>query len=229
MNTFPTDKHIATVSSFDELVSTPFRGEINAICWERKLVGDFKEIVDKIECLEDITVVDEEDLLGLNLSEQGKLARDILLNDMKLLADHGAAPVLNVIKCYERDDAVFPTDVYSFHVDRSPIPSHTFLCTYSGVSSEIIANEQAIQKIVIPEIRHELRVSFEGREADFEDYLIENFYDLHYQALPNAEPYILGIGHLWRLAIDHPEQQVQPCLHRAPNENPGEYRLLLIC
>lgn len=229
MNTFPTDKHIAPVSSFDELVSTPFRGEINAICWERKLVGDFKEIVDKLECLENITVVDEEDLLGLNLSEQGKLAREILLNDMKLLTEHGAAPVLNLIKCYERDDAVFPTDVYSFHVDRSPIPSDTFLCTYSGASSEIIANEQAIQKILIPAIQQELRNSFEGREADFEGYLIENFYDLHYQALPNAEPHILGLGHLWRLAIDHPEQQVLPCLHRAPKENPGEYRFLLIC
>jgi hypothetical protein len=229
MNTFPTDKHIATVSSFDELVSTPFRGEINAICWERKLVGDFKEIVDKLECLENITVVDEEDLLGLDLSEEGKLARDILLNDLKLLADHGAAPVLNLIKCYERDDDFFPTDVYSFHVDRSPIPSDTFLCTYSGATSEIISNDQAIQKILIPAIRQELRKSFEGREKDFDDYLMENYYDLHYQALPDAEPHALGLGHLWRLAVDHPDQQVLPCLHRAPNEIPGEYRLLLIC
>ena len=229
MKTSPTDKHIATVSNFEDLVNTPFRGEINALCWERMLVGDFKEIVDKLECLENITVVDEEDLLDLDLSEQGKLAREILINDMNLLTDHGAAPVLNVIKCYERDDDFFPTDVYSYHVDRSPIPSDTFLCTYAGASSDFVANEQAVQKILIPEIRQELRNRFDGREENFEDFLIENFYDLHYQALPDAEPHVLGLGHLWRLAIDHPEQQVPPCLHRAPNENPGEYRLLLIC
>jgi hypothetical protein len=119
--------------------------------------------------------------------------------------------------------------VYSFHVDRSPIPSDTFLCTYSGATSEIISNDQAIQKILIPAIRQELRKSFEGREKDFDDYLLENYYDLHYQTLPDAEPHALGLGHLWRLAVDHPEQQVLPCLHRAPNEIPGEYRLLLIC
>jgi hypothetical protein len=229
MNTFPTDKHIQRVTTFEDLVNTKFKGEINALCWERNLAGDFKEIIDKLECFEDITVVKQKDLLALSLSEQGTFARDILLKDMKLLADQGAAPSLNVIKCYERDEAVFPTDVYSFHVDRSPIPSDTFLCTYSGATSEIISNDQAIQKILIPAIRQELRKSFEGREKDFDDYLLENYYDLHYQTLPDAEPHALGLGHLWRLAVDHPEQQVLPCLHRAPNEIPGEYRLLLIC
>ena len=29
--------------------------------------------------------------------------------------------------------------------------------------------------------------------------------------------------------IDHPEQKVLPCVHRAPKENKDEYRLLLIC
>ena len=229
MNTFPTDKHIQRVTTFEDLVNTKFKGEINALCWERNLAGDFKEIIDKLECFEDITVVKQKDLLALSLSEQGTFARDILLKDMKLLADQGAAPSLNVLKCYERDEAVFPTDVYSFHVDRSPIPSDTFLCTYSGATSEIISNDQAIQKILIPAIRQELRKSFEGREKDFDDYLLENYYDLHYQTLPDAEPHALGLGHLWRLAVDHPEQQVLPCLHRAPNEIPGEYRLLLIC
>jgi hypothetical protein len=31
------------------------------------------------------------------------------------------------------------------------------------------------------------------------------------------------------LAVDHPTQQVLPCVHRAPIEIDGEYRLLLIC
>lgn len=66
--------------------------------------------------------------MGTSLSEAGKLAREILLDDWKLLKDHGgASPSLNIIRCYERDDACpfFPTDVYSFHVDRflyPPIP-----------------------------------------------------------------------------------------------------------
>jgi hypothetical protein len=57
----------------------------------------------------------------------------------------------------------------------------------------------------------------------------EYFFDLHYQPKPNAKPVNLGLGHLWRLAVDHPTQQVLPCVHRAPVEKDGEYRLLLIC
>jgi hypothetical protein len=134
-----------------------------------------------------------------------------------------------VIKYYERDeaDSFFPTDVYSFHVDRSPIPSATFLCTYYGEPSEILPNAQAIQKIHVPEIREELKKQFDGPEADFETYLSENFYDLHYQSKSDSLPISLGIGHLWRLAIDHPESKVPPCVHRAPKEKTS--RLLLIC
>lgn len=223
------EHHIHRVTNFQDLVNTPFHDEINAICWSRELVGDFSEIVKKIETNENITAFGEEELLELQLTEQGQLAREILLNDWKLLADYGADPLLNVIKYYERDeaDSFFPTDVYSFHVDRSPIPSATFLCTYYGEPSEILPNAQAIQKIHVPEILEELKKLFNGPAGDFETYLIENFYDLHYQAKDDATPIGLGTGHLWRLAIDHPESKVPPCVHRAPKEITS--RLLLIC
>ena len=96
------------------------------------------------------------------------------------------------------------------------------------MASDIISNDQAEQKILIPEIRKKLQELHEGPTEDFEDFLKENYFDLHYQAKPNASPVNLGTGHLWRLAVDHPEQQVLACIHRAPREN-GEYRLLLIC
>ena len=67
----------------------------------------------------------------------------------------GAAPVLNLINAYptEDEDTFFSTDVYSFHVDSSPVASDTFLCTYYGACSEILPNKDAIQKILIPDIR----------------------------------------------------------------------------
>ena len=220
---------ILRVSQFQDLISTPFEGEINAICWSRNLEGDFKEIVSKVEQNENITVVGEEELRGLHLSEQGNLAREIILNDLRLLTDYGADPVLNVLKCYERDEnySLFPTDVYSFHVDRSPIPTDTFLCTYFGAMSEILPNSQVTQNILVPEIREELRKLFDGTEEGFKEFLTENFYDLHYQAKPDAQPISLGQGHIWRIAIDHPKRKVPPCVHRAPKENSP--RLLLIC
>lgn len=225
------EDQIQCVTNFQDLVSTPFHGKMNALCWTRELVGDFAEIVEKITLDGNITTIEPEDLLELELSEEGQLAREILLNDLKLLTAHGALPTLNVIKYYERDDAYpfFPTDVYSFHVDRSPIPTDTFLCTYHGESSDILPNSQGKQKILIPEIRAELKKLYHGAEEDFEAFLSENFFDLHYQAEPGAHPINLGLGHLWRLAIDHPESQVPPCLHRAPKEKAGEKRLLLIC
>lgn len=222
---------ILEVSNFNELVATPFEGAINAIYWTRTLQGDFKEIVDKASTNENITVLDPTDLASLELSEQGQLARAVLLADFDLLKAHGAQPTLNIIRHYERDDAnpFFPTDVYSFHADRSPVPTDTFLCTYYGASSDIVPNAQATQKIGVPGIRDELKKLYNGPVEGFEDFLKEHFFDLHYMAAPGAGIVNLGIGNLWRLAIDHPESKVLPCIHRAPVERDGESRLLMIC
>lgn len=101
---------------------------MNALCWNRSLDGDFKEIVVQLQLEENITEVSPEDLLSLQLSEQGSAARDIILNDLQLLTDFGASPSLNLLKCYERDDEFdfISTDVYSWHVDRSPVGTDTF-------------------------------------------------------------------------------------------------------
>src|SRR6202000_711581 len=116
------EKQIRYGTNFRDLVSTPFSGETNAICWTRKLTGDFSGFIKGVELRGNITAIELEELRELKLSEQGQLAREILLNDLELLRDHGASPVLNLINHYDRDEThlFLPTDVYSFHVDRSP-------------------------------------------------------------------------------------------------------------
>jgi hypothetical protein len=231
-NDLPEAEHqIYRVTNFQGFVSTPFSGTVNAICWTRKLTGDFSEIVKKITLNENITILDEKDLHELELSEQGALAREMLLNDLKALKSIGASPVLNLIRCYDRDDThpFFPTDVYSFHVDRSPVPTETLLCTYYGEPSEILPDSQAEQKVLVPEIRNELKKLHNGPDEEFESFLSEHFFDLHYRAKPGANPVGLGLGHMWKLAVDHPGSKVLPCVHRAPAEKPGQPRLLLIC
>ncbi|TDP03155.1 DUF1826 domain-containing protein [Flavobacterium sp. 245] len=230
-NTFSNNSQIGVAATFSDLVTTNFKGEMNALCWYRDLDGDFNEIVAKLSLKENITEVYPEDLSELQLSEKGNIAREIILNDLQSLTDFGASPSLNLLKCYERDDEFdfISTDVYSFHVDRSPIATDTFLCTYHGAASDIVSNSQAKQKILIPEIRTKLKELYNGTEEEFESFLKENYFDLHYQVQADAKPINLGVGHLWRLAVDHPKQQVLPCIHRAPIENEGEYRLLLIC
>lgn len=227
----PLKNQIQKVSSFEALVATPFLGAMNAICWNRKLEGDFAEIVDKIEIIENLEEIDLNELRNLKLSQQGNLAREILLNDYESLKKFGASPSLNIIEYYERDDIFpfFPTDVYSFHVDRSPIPTATFLCTYFGAASELVSNFEAEQKVHVPEIRSEIQKLYDGNETNFDAFLAENFFDLHYQANPAAQIINLGIGNLWRLAVDHPDSPCLPCIHRAPKEKIGEKRLLLIC
>lgn len=229
--TFSGNHQIGVVGSFSELVTIEYQGAMNAICWDRSLDGDFKEIVSKLQLRENVTEVSSEDLLALELTEEGNTAREIILNDLQLLTDHGALPTLNLLKYYDRDDELdfISTDVYSYHVDRSPVGTNTFLCTYYGAASDILPNDQAVQKILIPEIREKLKALHDGPEEEFESFLEEYFFDLHYQAKPDAEPVNLGQGHLWRIAVDHPDQKVLPCVHRAPVENDGEYRLLLIC
>lgn len=228
---FSENTQISVVSSFTELVDSSFAGNINAMCWSRNLMGDFQEIVAKLKLKENITEISTNDLLALQLSENGKLARQIILEDIQQLTDFGASPSLNLLKNYERDEELdfIATDVYSYHVDRSPVATDTFLCTYFGSASDILPNHQVKQKIYIPEIRAKLKALYDGTENGFENFLEEYFFDLHYEAQADALPINLGTGHLWKLAVDHPTQQVLPCVHRAPVENEGEYRLLLIC
>lgn len=228
---FSENTQISVVSSFTELVDSSFAGNINAMCWSRNLMGDFQEIVAKLKLKENITEISTHDLLALQLSENGKLARQIILEDIQQLTDFGASPSLNLLKNYERDEELdfIATDVYSYHVDRSPVATDTFLCTYFGPASDILPNHQVKQKIYIPEIRAKLKALYDGTENGFENFLEEYFFDLHYEAQADALPINLGTGHLWKLAVDHPTQQVLPCVHRAPVENEGEYRLLLIC
>lgn len=230
-NPFSDNTQIKTVSSFSELINSHFQGDMNALCWYRNLVGDFEEVVNKLELKENITEVSVENLLALQLSEKGDFARERILTDIQLLTDLGASPCLNLLKSYERDEDLdfISTDVYSYHVDRSPIETDTFLCTYHGPASDILAHDQVEQKILIPEIRDKLKKLYNGPDAEFETFLSEYFFDLHYQPKPDVNPVNLGVGHLWRLAVDHPTQQVPPCVHRAPAEKDGEYRLLLIC
>lgn len=224
------DRFISYVSSFEELVTKPFAGQMNAHCWTRNLLGDFAEIVHKMSSTENLHVVEEDELLALHLSEAGKLAQQTLLSDIKLLRNHGAEPTLNLIKCYDRDDSFpfFTTDVYSFHVDAAPVPNDTFLCTYFGAPSQIIANADAIQKIQIPEIRAALKKLYGGAEEGFEEFLNEYYFNLHYQAKLGANIVSLGLGNMWRLAGDYPNSPTLPSIHRAPQEN-GEYRLMVIC
>ncbi len=225
------DQQIMQVQTFADLISIPFKGNLNALFWERELLGDYKEITDKLTLLEPITSIDPEELLDLILSPQGEMARQTILTDWELLKAHGAMPTLNLLKHYDRDESnpVFATDVYSFHVDRSPVATDTFLCTYFGQTSEILPNAFAEQKVQIPAIRKELKKLYDGSDGDFDTFLIDNFFDLHYQAKPLANSIRLGIGQIYRLAVDYPGSEALSCIHRAPLEKEGECRLMLIC
>lgn len=224
------NKNVKDVFSFNSFLETTFKDDVNAICLQRSLQGNFAEIIEKIICIDKITVISAKDLAALKLTKKGNVARELLLNDMKMLEEKGAAPVLNIIKNYDADDSFpfFPTDVYSFHVDKSPIPTATYLCTYYGEASEIVSNSEATQKILIPEIRKELLKLHDGKEEGFETFLSDFYFDLHYQPNPNAQITNLGIGNFWKLAVDHPTSKVLPCIHRAPKEK-GQTRLLMIC
>lgn len=228
----PENFHIQRVHGFQQLQSTAFQAPVNALYWPRVLPGDFAEVVRKIGPGEGILTLDEDFLQSLPVSPQGRIAINIMLGDMHLLRNHDLDPVLNCIYAYPRDDDSAPiaTDVFSFHVDSATVEADTWLCTYYGASSEGLANEAAIKKVDIPEIRQALLEIFGGEDNDeFYSYLHENYMDLHYAAMPEAKPYSFGLGNMWRIATEYPESPVPPCIHRAPLPSPNATpRLLLI-
>ena len=220
---------IKVVHSFEELASTPFGHGVNALCWPRVLAGDFAEIVEKIGSGDGITLLDESFLQGLQVSQAGVVAINEMLLDERLLSGLGLEPALNCIHSYPSDDTANPisTDVYSFHADSAPVPSETWLCTYFGLSSEAIRNEEAVRHVDNPKTRAHLLKNYGGQDDEsFCEFLSENCYDLHYAALPHADPYPFGTGNLWRIAVQYPDCPVPPCIHRAPQTNSA--RLLLI-
>jgi len=223
---------IKVVNSFHELVTTPFAGGVNALCWPRTLPGDFGEVVEVLRAGEGITALDDARLQSLPVSAAGRVAVGILLEDQRLLRDHDRDPVLNCINGYPRDEdpGPVPTDVFSFHADSAPVEADTWLCTYHGPASEGLRNDEALRRVDVPETRAELLRLFGGQDDDdFREYLNENCYDLHYAPVPPARSFSFGIGNLWRLAVDWPGSLVPPCIHRAPETLPGQPpRLLLI-
>lgn len=229
----PTDyARIKRVGSFRELVNTPFDSGVNAMCWERTLPGDFGEVVERLGVSEEVTPIDEYQLLALTVSAAGRAAIKVILDDLRMLRELGAAPALNCFLGYPRDDEpqVVPTDVYSFHADSAPVETDTYLCTYHGAPSEGLRNEESERCVDISETRAELLKLFGGTDSDgFREFLTENCYDLHYSPIPAAQPFSFGVGNLWRIATDWPGSPVPPCIHRAPATIPGQTpRLLLI-
>jgi len=227
----PEYPRIKTVSSFDELIATPFTDGVNALCWPRTLPEGFGEIVEYLSESEGVASIDEARLRNLPISGAGTVAIQLLLEDQRLLREHGRDPVLNCIQEYPRDERAGPvaTDVFSFHADSAPVEADTWLCTYHGAASEGLRNDEAQRRVDLPGTRAELLKLFGGGDDDaFCEYLSEHCYDLHYAPAPHARPFSFGLGNLWRIAVDWPGSPVPPCIHRAPECLPGHSRLLLI-
>jgi len=222
---------IRTVTSFHDLATTPFAGDTNALCWPRVLPGDFREVAGLLGTGQGIVELDEARLMSLPVSEAGRAAVEMMLEDQRRLRDLELEPVLNAVFDGYRDGRGGPvaTDVFSWHVDSAPVEADTWLCTYHGPASEGLCNEEALRRVDVPETRADLLKCYGGADdAGFIEYLSENCYDLHYSPRPAARPYSFGVGNLWRVATEWPGTAVLPCIHRAPEARAGEVRLLLI-
>ena len=230
--TLPSDyPRLRVVTSFEALIATPFRDGVNAVCWPRDLRGDFNQVVRQLATADDITSIDEARLTSLEVDPAGREAVASLLDDLRRLRAIGHEPTLDCVRRYPRDhDGPVATDVHSFHVDSATAPTDTFLCSYTGASSEGLRNDEARRRVDAPATRARLLERFGGLEGDaFAAWLGENSFDLHYEPLPWARPFSFGLGNLWRIAVQYPGGPVPACIHRAPEDAPGQPpRLLLI-
>lgn len=229
MNDFPAS--IGFVDDFASLLAHEFKGAVNAVCWSRELSGDFAEIERALPPVDDITSLDRDDLIDLELSAPGQLARDHLLGDLELLVEQGLQPSLDLVPSGPgpRNSGPARTDVADWHVDSANAPADTYLCTYTGASSEGIPNHDAVARPEDPASRRQLLQRYGGADdAGFRRYLAEHFYDLHYVEKTTANVFAFGRGHLWKIATRYPDCPVPPCIHRAPTTPSGAPRRLLL-
>lgn len=78
-----------TVSTFQALVSLPFKNNCNALCRQRDHQGEFCEIIVKITGIESMQVIPEEHMQGLDLSAAGDCAGKHILNYLAPLKELG--------------------------------------------------------------------------------------------------------------------------------------------
>lgn len=232
----PVEASLRGVDSFAALTAVRFRAGVNAACWSRRLGGDFGQVVAALEVGlatdgDEVVRVEEAVLTELALDRGGEVAVETLRGDLRALDALGLRPELSLVRAYPRDrDAVLGTDVYSWHVDRAPHEVDTWLCTYHGAPSLGLPHDQARAHVDDPACRARLRTAFGGDEGEaFDDYLREHCYDLHFAPIAGARVWSFGVGHLWRIATAWPGSPVPPCIHRAPDDVPGQSRLLMIC
>ncbi len=220
------------MQSFEELVAARFEKGVNALCWPRLLTGDFAEIVGKLKREEGIQTLSPAQIESLELTQEGGLAREHLLADLARLQALGCDPQLNSISNYPRDtlNKGIATDVYSFHVDSAPCQADTWLCTYHGEPSQILANQDARQRVKDAATRAQLLRLYGGQDDEaFVEFLAEHSYELHYELKAGGQPVSMGLFHLWRIAVQYPGGPVPGCIHRAPESGPNTVmRLLLI-
>jgi hypothetical protein len=233
-------RRVVDVDSFDELARRPLVSPTNALCLRRAPAGDFAELAHRLAPADGLVAVEPDALRRLRTSPQGRVAADVILDDLARLDALGLDPVLNCIRDYPRDTRGLPiaTDVLSFHVDRAPTAVDTWLCTYHGSSTEGLHAEDAVRLVDDPQIRAALRQLHAADHNDhndhnddaFEAFLREHSFDLHYRPKANARALALGVGNLWRLAVLWPGSTTTPFIHRAPATTvDDEPRLLLIC
>lgn len=233
----PAEPCVRGVDSFAALVAVRFRAGVNAACWSRALAGDFGQVVAALdaELAADgaaVAQVEASTLAALALDAAGEAAVRTLLGDLRALEELGLEPELSLVRAYPRADrhAVLSTDVCSWHVDRAPHELDTWLCTYHGAPSLGLPHDHARAHVDDPVCRARLRAAFGGDEGEaFDDHLREHNYDLHFAPLAHARPWSFGVGNLWRVATAWPGSPVPPCIHRAPDDVPGQRRLILIC
>jgi hypothetical protein len=232
---------VKRVGSFEELVTTRFEDGVNALCWERTVPGDFSKVVEGLGVVGDgITALEDGRLreLSASLSDAGRVAIEVMLEDLRRLRDHGREPELNAVNGCLRDENPGPvrTDVCSFHVDSATAEADTFLCTYHGLPSEGLRDDEARRKVDVPETRDELMRCYREdigepdaqNDAAFREWLNDNCYDLHYAEASGARPFSFGVGNLWRIAVQWPGSAVPACIHRAPDGGTRSERVRLL-
>ncbi len=70
----------------------PLADGINALCWPRTLLGNFREVVEALPTGEGIVTIDESTLENLPLGDAGKVTRDVPPTDQQSLCAYDLRP-----------------------------------------------------------------------------------------------------------------------------------------
>ncbi len=205
-----------------DMLSRKFGSHANVILHTRELKGDFNEVVAVCHKLfagknQHLTQKDVTEALTPHLSDAGRQATGIIIEDLKAMTSAGCKDArLRVVYGYEdhNENAPMEDNEHHFHIDGGDMTRGRILAPYTDPASEGLTPEDAIACLSLEKYTELFKQAWKKSAPDesLESYIrgMKMIYGGYYEPAAGKEPFAFRAGDIWRQAVMQMKQAGGP-------------------